>query len=152
MLKLVSQVKCMPRLHLSHFCHGRVLWRIKERLRKLQEQSVQKLITSAELPSLVTEGRVQQKLDHFNARDTRTFSQRFLVNEKHWQRPSGPVFLFIGGEGSISIYDVVAGHHVDLAKDHGALLLALEHRFYGDSVTPDGLKTETLVHLSSQQA
>lgn len=45
-----------------------------------------------------------------------------------------------------------AGHHVDIAKEHKALLLALEHRFYGDSITPDGLKTENLAHLSSQQA
>lgn len=44
------------------------------------------------------------------------------------------------------------GHHVDMAEEHGALLLALEHRFYGDSINPDGLKTENLADLSSQQA
>lgn len=39
-----------------------------------------------------------------------------------------------------------------MAEEHGALLLALEHRFYGDSINPDGLKTENLADLSSQQA
>ena len=44
------------------------------------------------------------------------------------------------------------GHHVDMAEEHGALLLALEHRFYGDSINPDGLTAENLAALSSQQA
>lgn len=39
-----------------------------------------------------------------------------------------------------------------MAEEHGALLLAVEHRFYGDSINPDGLKTENLADLSSQQA
>lgn len=39
-----------------------------------------------------------------------------------------------------------------MAKEHGALLLALEHRFYGDSINADGLKTENLADLSSKQA
>uniref|UniRef100_A0A3Q4AUG2 Serine protease 16 n=1 Tax=Mola mola TaxID=94237 RepID=A0A3Q4AUG2_MOLML len=78
--------------------------------------------------------------------------QRFFVNEAFWQSPDGPVFLFIGGEGPIFEFDVLAGHHVDMAEEHGALLLALEHRFYGDSINPDGLKAENLADLSSQQA
>lgn len=39
-----------------------------------------------------------------------------------------------------------------MAEEHRAMLLAVEHRFYGDSINPDGLKTENLAHLSSQQA
>lgn len=39
-----------------------------------------------------------------------------------------------------------------MAEEHGALLFALEHRFYGDSINPDGLKTENLADLSSKQA
>uniref|UniRef100_A0A3P8PKX4 Serine protease 16 n=1 Tax=Astatotilapia calliptera TaxID=8154 RepID=A0A3P8PKX4_ASTCA len=78
--------------------------------------------------------------------------QRFFVNEAYWQHPDGPVFLYIGGEGPLVEYDVLTGHHSDMAEEHGALLLALEHRFYGDSINPDGLKTENLADLSSQQA
>lgn len=44
------------------------------------------------------------------------------------------------------------GHHVEMAKQHSALLVALEHRFYGRSINPDGLKLENLASLSSQQA
>lgn len=48
--------------------------------------------------------------------------------------------------------DIFPGHHVEMAQQHRALLLAVEHRFYGDSINPDGLKTESLADLSSQQA
>ena len=31
------------------------------------------------------------------------------MNEAYWQSPDGPVFLFIGGEGPIYEFDVLAG-------------------------------------------
>ncbi|XP_074535597.1 thymus-specific serine protease [Halichoeres trimaculatus] len=136
---------------------GRILWRLKEHVRQLQVQKAkQHLLTltpKGHQPLLhVKEGRIQQQLDHFIRQDHRTFPQKFFVNEAYWQRPGGPVFLFIGGEGPLFEFDVLTGHHVNMAEEHGALLLALEHRFYGDSINPDGLKTENLAHLSSQQA
>lgn len=53
---------------------------------------------------------------------------------------------------ALCFHCTLLGHHVDMAKEHSALLLALEHRFYGDSVNPDGLKTENLANLSSKEA
>ncbi|XP_037317852.2 thymus-specific serine protease [Pungitius pungitius] len=125
---------------------GRILGRIKERVRNLSLQAAGGPLRR------VKEGRIHQPLDHFDRLDLGTFPQRFFVNEAYWRRPDGPVFLYIGGEGPISESSVLAGHHVDMAEEHGALLLALEHRFYGDSINPDGLKTENLSGLSSQQA
>ncbi|XP_061454036.1 thymus-specific serine protease [Rhineura floridana] len=95
---------------------------------------------------------IRQPLDHFNREDPRTYNQRFWINEQFWQRPSGPIFLFIGGESSLSSLDVLSGHHVELAEMYGALLVALEHRFYGASINPDGLQDHNLQFLSSQQA
>uniref|UniRef100_A0A4W6FHF7 Serine protease 16 n=1 Tax=Lates calcarifer TaxID=8187 RepID=A0A4W6FHF7_LATCA len=136
---------------------GRVLRKIKQRLRDLQlQEAKQRLLlrtASGHQPlQHVKEGRIQQPLNHFNRQDVSTFPQRFFVNEAFWRRPDGPVFLYIGGEGPIFEFDVLAGHHVEMAEEHGALLLALEHRFYGDSINPDGLETENLADLSSQQA
>ncbi|XP_059187041.1 thymus-specific serine protease [Centropristis striata] len=136
---------------------GRIFWKIKERVRNLQLQKAKQhlqmhTLRGQQLLQHVKEGRVHQQLDHFNRQDMSSFPQRFFVNEAYWQRPDGPVFLFVGGEGPIFEFDVLAGHHVDMAKEHGALLLAVEHRFYGDSINPDGLKTENLADLSSQQA
>ena len=41
-----------------------------------------------------------QKLDHFNATDTRNFSQRYLVLDIHWDK-KGPIFVYTGNEGDI---------------------------------------------------
>ncbi|XP_029475256.1 thymus-specific serine protease-like isoform X2 [Rhinatrema bivittatum] len=98
------------------------------------------------------EGYFRQPLDHFNRQNNATYNQRYWINEEFWQRPQGPVFLYIGGESSLSQFSVLAGEHVDLAQSHGALLVALEHRYYGGSINPDGLTNEGIRFLSSQQA
>ncbi|XP_069003375.1 thymus-specific serine protease [Embiotoca jacksoni] len=155
---LFSLARCLiPLLLLNFVGCGRILRTIKERVRDLQLQRNKQLLLTltggGQQPRQhVKEAWIHQPLDHFNRRDGNTFPQRFFVNEAYWRCPDGPVFLFIGGEGPIFEFDVLAGHHVDMAEEHGALLLALEHRFYGDSINPDGLKTENLADLSSQQA
>ncbi|XP_068105558.1 thymus-specific serine protease-like [Hyperolius riggenbachi] len=98
------------------------------------------------------EGYITQPLDHFNRRNNGTYQQRFWINEEFWQRPGGPVFLFIGGESAESEFSVLAGEHVELAEKHGALLVSLEHRYYGASINKDGLTLEAIRYLSSQQA
>uniref|UniRef100_A0A8C1QUB5 Thymus-specific serine protease n=1 Tax=Cyprinus carpio TaxID=7962 RepID=A0A8C1QUB5_CYPCA len=105
--------------------------------------------TSTVIPK---KGTIHQPLNHFDRKDDKTFPQKFFVNDVYWQRPDGPVFLYIEGEGPLSKFSVLFGHHVDMAESHGALLVALEHRFYGQSINPDGLETENLRDLSSQQA
>ncbi|XP_076592242.1 thymus-specific serine protease [Chaetodon auriga] len=155
---LFSPTRCLILLLLLNSIHaGRILRKIKERVRNLQLQKAKQhllmQVARGRQPlQHVREGRIHQQLDHFNRLDVSTFPQRFFVNEAYWQPPDGPVFLFIGGEGPIFDFDVLAGHHVEMAEEHGALLLALEHRFYGDSINPNGLKTENLADLSSQQA
>ena len=39
----------------------------------------------------------------------------------------------IGGEGTASPVWMVTGSWIEYAKEHGALCLQLEHRFYGKS-------------------
>jgi len=92
-----------------------------------------------------------QRLDHFNAQDRRTWKQRYFVNSTFWDG-TGPIFLQIGGEGAISAGYVVFLQMANYAKVYGALMLALEHRFYGASQPFANLSTENLRYLSSQQA
>lgn len=43
----------------------------------------------------------QQRVDHFNAADDRTFKQRYLVNQENWDE-KGPILLYTGNEGDIT--------------------------------------------------
>ncbi|XP_065643422.1 putative serine protease K12H4.7 isoform X2 [Hydra vulgaris] len=91
-----------------------------------------------------------QKLNHFDEADDSTWKQRYYVNDEYFD--GGPVFLMIGGEGSLSSLWVNVGAMVDYAKQHGALILGLEHRFYGESHPLSDMSTENLKYLSSEQA
>lgn len=102
-----------------------------------------------------------QITDHFApGAEAVTWRQRFFANASFYKtstRPS-PVFLCIGGEGPpLEASVVVTGdfHCADavlLAQKAGALLLALEHRFYGASIPTDDFSVASLRLLSMKQA
>eukprot|EP01031_Cornospumella_fuschlensis_P046863 gene46863-57380_t len=71
-------------------------------------------------------------VDHFSQTNTDTFQQRYYVNDAYWKKGSGPVFFEIGGEGTLN--GPPGGFIEQLAANHSALLIALEHRFYGESI------------------
>lgn len=100
---------------------------------------------------------LDQKLDHFDRSNNELFQQRYFVNTTYWKGEDAPVFLCVGGEGPPLTYMVlVSSVHcndmVELAPKHGALLLALEHRYYGPSTPHDNWSTDNLKYLSSEQA
>ncbi|KHJ88089.1 serine carboxypeptidase S28, partial [Oesophagostomum dentatum] len=69
-------------------------------------------------------------------------------------------FLLVGGEGPIRPFDEARKPHianegnivVQWAKQFGAALFALEHRFYGESRPTADMSVENLKYLNSQQA
>ena len=96
-----------------------------------------------------------QSLDHFDVTADAAatqWQQRFWVNASLWAGGDAPVFLYIEGEGAGSAGSVVSGEHVELAATYGALLVSLEHRFYGASVPTADLTTSSMRYLSSHQA
>ncbi|XP_048378159.1 thymus-specific serine protease [Stegostoma tigrinum] len=135
---------------------GRNMWLIKQKVLQSQEQRVQKYLKYKTLVfggmAGPKEGLFPQPLDHFNRRNNSTFKQRYWVNTELWEPRHGPVFFFIGGEQTLTSYSVLAGEHVDLAQKYKALLVSLEHRYYGTSINPDGLTNQNIQFLSSQQA
>ncbi|KAG5837339.1 hypothetical protein ANANG_G00238230 [Anguilla anguilla] len=147
---------CVYLLLLVNFAYsGRVMRKMKEYVHRAQHQRAKEHLlmraTSGKAHvNDIKEGVIHQPLDHFAGQSSETFPQRYFINEEHWDRPNGPVFLYIGGEAAISTYSVMAGHHVAMAEEHRALLVALEHRFYGTSINPDGLQTKKLSYLRSQ--
>ena len=94
-----------------------------------------------------------QKLDHFTAADGRSFDQRYYENKAYWSpraQPEAPVFLYLGGEAPL--YGPPSGFVEELAREFGALVVALEHRYYGKSQPFDEITTDNLAFLSSGQA
>ncbi|KAH8647616.1 serine carboxypeptidase S28-domain-containing protein [Tricladium varicosporioides] len=84
---------------------------------------------------------VELPLDHFS-KNPGTFKNRYFVNDAFY-KTGGPVFLLDGGEGSVNssvgwIYTSAdSGGITDLAKQFNGLLIAWEHRYYGQSYPPN---------------
>jgi len=102
-----------------------------------------------------------QILDHFAPRQqqqTWDGHQRIFVNRKFWDRDgknstSQPLFLYIGGEGPESKSRLTKKSFLyQLADKHGALMVSVEHRFYGESYPTSDMTSDNLKHLSSAQA
>ncbi|XP_025835143.1 putative serine protease F56F10.1 [Agrilus planipennis] len=125
-------------------------WRIFHRGRSVGGNIGQPPETSA--PN-VPEKWFIQNLDHFNPSDTRTWRQRYFVNDSFFEsNGDGPVFLMIGGEGEASKEWMTQGAWIAYAQAFGALCFQLEHRYYGKSHPTEDLGTSNLLYLTSQQA
>ncbi|KAI4560882.1 hypothetical protein MJG53_017511 [Ovis ammon polii x Ovis aries] len=129
-----------------------LLRRLGEHILRFQESSALGLGLGPDSVTLPKEGWLEQPLDPFNASDRRSFLQRYWVNDQHWTSQDGPVFLHLGGEGSLGPGSVMRGHPANLAPIWGALVISLEHRFYGLSIPAEGLDMAQLRFLSSRHA
>jgi len=77
---------------------------------------------------------IQQNVDHFSFANNRTFQQKYLINDQFWDSENhGPIFFVPGKETPIE-EDSFDTFTIKLAKDFGALLVAGEHRYYGESM------------------
>jgi len=92
-----------------------------------------------------------QELDHNNVRNARTWKQRYWVSWEFFKH-GGPVFIMIGGEGEENPAWLKAGALAEYAKQYGAAMFILEHRYYGHSRPTEDLSVKNLVWLSSHQA
>jgi pimeloyl-ACP methyl ester carboxylesterase len=98
----------------------------------------------------IHQGTFTQKLDHFDANDTRTFTQRYWVNTKYaLGRKRAPVLYYICGEARCAPGN---GFTLKLAKSLHAYVVTLEHRYYGDSVPTATYSAADLKFLSADQA
>jgi pimeloyl-ACP methyl ester carboxylesterase len=95
----------------------------------------------------------QQKLDHFNPQDQRLWPQKYFVNSTFY-KSGGPVFFLLGGEGPLSPSSTSGSHFIltQYAQQYNALIVAVEHRFYGDSIPFNDSSTPNLRYLTTLQA
>lgn len=91
-----------------------------------------------------------QKLNHKSS-DKTTFKQRYFVDSQYASSQDAPVFYLICGEwncAGTASYSFIG----NLAKKFKAHLVALEHRYYGESMPFTKLTTPNLKHLTVEAA
>ncbi|XP_054803698.1 uncharacterized protein LOC129306913 isoform X2 [Prosopis cineraria] len=103
-----------------------------------------------------------QILDHFNynPQSYETFQQRYLISDVYWggAKNKAPIFVYTGNEGDIELFANNTGFMFETAPHFKALLVFIEHRFYGKSMPFGGSievaysNSSTLGYLSSTQA
>ncbi|KAJ1388978.1 Peptidase S28 [Sesbania bispinosa] len=103
----------------------------------------------------------EQVLDHFNYKPEsyNTFQQRYMINFKYWggANCSAPILVYLGAEEGIDEYPNIVGFLPDNAATFNALLVYIEHRYYGKSIPFGSLEeafknASTLGYFNSAQA
>ena len=85
---------------------------------------------------------LEQRLDHFNYVNPRlTFRQRYVISEEHWC-DGCPILLYLGNEADIMLFVNNTGFIWEKAKRLRAMVLFIEHRYYGDSI-PFGMLSKS---------
>ncbi|XP_022944256.1 lysosomal Pro-X carboxypeptidase-like [Cucurbita moschata] len=94
----------------------------------------------------------KQTLDHFSYRPESygTFPQRYIINFKYWggANSSAPILAYLGAEAPIDSAMNSIGFMTDNAIKFNALLVYIEHRYYGKSI-PFGSRKEALRNAST---
>lgn len=99
----------------------------------------------------IEEKWIEQRLNHFDPQDGRTWNMRYLENSAYL-RDGGPIFIFVGGEWTISDGWLRSGHAHDMMRDLNGTMFYTEHRYYGDSRPTPNLTIENLRFLNVDQA
>jgi len=94
---------------------------------------------------------VEQRVDHFDVTNRRTFSQRYFVIDDFWASPKGPVLFILCGEYTCPGIIPSRLFPLQLAYENQALVVIAEHRYYGGSY-PTGSSSEDLSLLNARQA
>lgn len=81
----------------------------------------------------------------------KTFKQRYFIDETFGPNADAPVFFYICGESACSPFalDGAMRRH---AKKYRAKLVALEHRYYGQSIPSKTLSTNDMKLLNTDEA
>jgi hypothetical protein len=92
-----------------------------------------------------------QLIDHFNLANRSTYSQRYFVVSDFQSSPDSPVLFLLCGEYTCPGVNPIRLFLLQLAYELGALVVAVEHRYYGLSY-PTPPVTSSLSLLNSRQA
>mmetsp|Transcript_11675 Transcript_11675/g.15424 ORF Transcript_11675/g.15424 Transcript_11675/m.15424 type:complete len:474 (-) Transcript_11675:311-1732(-) len=96
----------------------------------------QKRLQAAQADAVFTNSTANVFMQLVDHTASTTFGQRWYQDQSYCiDLTTCPIFMYIGGEGTLSA--TPGGYTAELAEAHGALILALEHRWYGESLPGD---------------
>lgn len=123
----------------------------KEAQHDYQLKSMTELTTVSDFnPMSVIQDTFNQKIDHKNQNDTRTFQQRYFVSTQYAKNQNAPVFYYICGEAECRGISP-SQSFVQEAKKYNAYIVAIEHRYYGKSQPFTELTVENLQYLNTDE-
>ncbi|PSR86533.1 Lysosomal Pro-X carboxypeptidase [Actinidia chinensis var. chinensis] len=141
MYSLLFPFQCLPFSFLILFISVSSSPHNTPRLR-LHHEKIRRAPSDTESASLVSENLktyfYTQTLDHFNynPQSYDTFKQQYIINFKYWDgaKSNAPFFVYLGAEAPL-VWDLpTIGFLPDNAPRFKALLVYIEHRFYGKSI------------------
>ncbi|KAJ8955715.1 hypothetical protein NQ318_008587 [Aromia moschata] len=97
---------------------------------------------------------IEVPLDHFSYTKNLSFPLRYLINETYYKE-GGPIFFYTGNEGDINMFAQNTGFMFDIAPQFEAVVVFVEHRYYGESLPFGNLSYTSPAYsgyLSSTQA
>ncbi|KAJ1753498.1 hypothetical protein LPJ79_000357 [Coemansia sp. RSA 1821] len=100
----------------------------------------------SDIPASSTQYWFTQPIDHFG-NNNGTWQQQYLVNATFY-KPGGPIFISTPGETPLSTRYVDATYPSQLAQQMNALVISVEHRFFGSSNPMPDLSGESLQVLT----
>ena len=111
--------------------------------------------TADPIPANFTVSWFDQRVDHFGFANNDRFKQRVITSADHWPGDNLPIFFYAGNEGDIFDFANNTGWMWERAKEFQALVVFVEHRYYGESM-PYGSESyadrSKFGYLSSEQA
>ena len=99
------------------------------------------------IPANITVFNYNQKIDHFSFSNDGRFDQRVVMSTDHWGGDGCPIFIYAGNEGDIFMFANNTGFMWERAKDFRAMVVFLEHRYYGTSMPFGNSSFESLDKL-----
>ena len=76
-------------------------------------------------------------MGHFDPQNHQSFSHRYFISDKFYNAHNttlSTIFIYCGGEGDIEAFWNISGLPFDVAPQFNALVVFVEHRYYGQSL------------------
>jgi pimeloyl-ACP methyl ester carboxylesterase len=126
---------------------GPVEWRMRRWSEEQQDR-----VARRDEEAAVTTLFFAQRLDHARGAESLTFEQEYHLDSSLASGADAPVLFYLCGEWDCTARALERGALRDHARALGAHLVALEHRYYGQSIPVERFTTESLRPLTTEAA